>query len=127
MNITALGKYLRILRLNNAEIMKIMAEKVGVSVAYLSSVELGNKAPSSKFLKNIELSYGLRGDSLEEFRSAAAKSLESVSIDLSNSNDDDKKLALVFARKISELNRDEKNELARLLEKGNPNETSACH
>lgn len=127
MNITALGRYLRILRLNNAEIMKIMAEKVGVSVAYLSSVELGNKAPSSKFLKNIELSYGLRGESLEEFRSAAAKSLESVSIDLSNSDDDDKKLALVFARKISELNRDEKNELARFLEKGNPNENSTCH
>lgn len=127
MNITALGKYLRILRLNHAEIMKIMAEKVGVSVAYLSSVELGKKVPSSKFLKNIELSYGLTGDSLEEFRSAAAKSLDSVSIDLSNSDDNDKKLALVFARKISEMNRDEKNELARFLEKGNLDETSTCH
>ncbi len=127
MNITALGKYLRILRLNHAEIMKVMAEKVGVSVAYLSSVELGNKAPSNKFLKNIELSYGLKGDDLDEFRSAAAKSLENVNIDLTSFDDSDKKLALVFARKISELNRDEKNELARLLEKGTHDEISSCH
>ncbi|MDW0361046.1 helix-turn-helix transcriptional regulator [Halomonas venusta] len=126
MKITELGRFLRILRLNNAEIMKTMAEKVSISVAYLSSVELGKKAPSSKMLKNIEVSYGLKGEELEQFRAAAAKSLESLSIDLKDSSEEDKKLAMVFARKMQDLNDSDKEKLTRMLEKGGQRESITC-
>ncbi|NVF16235.1 helix-turn-helix domain-containing protein [Vreelandella maris] len=126
MKTTELGRFLRILRLNNAEIMKTMAEKVNISAAYLSSVELGKKAPSSKMLKNIEISYGLQGDELEQFHTVAAKSLDSLNIDLKGSSEEDKKLAMVFARKMQDLNDSDKEKLTRMLEKGGQRESITC-
>ena len=45
--ITAFGKFLRILRMDNGEILKTMAEKLEVTSSFLSAVENGKK----KFLQ----------------------------------------------------------------------------
>ena len=41
--ITSLGRFLRKLRIDQGEILKDMADKLGVSVSFLSAVENGKK------------------------------------------------------------------------------------
>ena len=41
--LTALGKFLRKLRIDNGEILKDMADKLGVTASFLSAVENGKK------------------------------------------------------------------------------------
>ena len=41
--LTSIGKFFRKLRIDEGEILKDMAEKLGVSVSFLSAVENGKK------------------------------------------------------------------------------------
>ena len=53
MTYTALGKFLRKLRVDRDERLYDMAENVGVSSAFLSGVENGHKKASASLINNI--------------------------------------------------------------------------
>ncbi|QGX87831.1 helix-turn-helix domain-containing protein [Escherichia coli] len=50
MQVTALGRFLRKIRIDKDQILKDMAEKLGVSVAQLSAIELGKRSISTLIL-----------------------------------------------------------------------------
>ena len=45
--LTSLGKFLRKIRIDNDEYLKDMADKLGVTVSFLSAVENGKKKESN--------------------------------------------------------------------------------
>lgn len=72
--VTDLGKALRKLRIDLGERIIDMADRLGISAAFLSAVETGRKAPPKKFLDEVIRVYGLEGNDAENLRLAAARS-----------------------------------------------------
>ena len=50
--LTSIGRFLRKLRIENGEILKDMAEALGVSSAFLSAVENGKKKMPESWIEN---------------------------------------------------------------------------
>lgn len=115
MSITALGKELRKLRLEKGEVMKDMANAIKVSSAYLSAVERGKKAPSEKMISGIKAQYQLSCSEIKSLHEAVVLSQNHISIDLNDSDDEDRMLATAFARKFKSLEESEKEQISKLL------------
>ena len=113
--LTELGKFLRKLRIDHSEILKDMADKLGVTVSFLSAVENGKKHMPSMWNKAICLLYDLNDAQIEEFTNAIAKTENRIEMDLSDVNSSQKKLAVSFARKLSNFDERQINHFTELL------------
>lgn len=101
--LTQLGKFLRKLRIDKNEILKDMADKLGVTVSFLSAVENGKKRmPSSWNTKICEL-YDLDDNQEDEFTKAIAKSENKIDFDMQDVTIEQKEIAVSFARKFSDF------------------------
>ncbi|MGV3741611.1 MAG: helix-turn-helix domain-containing protein [Burkholderiaceae bacterium] len=102
MKLTPFGLLVRKIRLDFGLTLKEMATALSVSSAYLSSVELGEKALSNK-LADQALAYlapKLNKQQYEELQAACAQSMKTVPV--SALNVDDRTLVAAFARRLNE-------------------------
>ncbi len=99
--ITAFGKFLRNLRMDNGEILKTMADKLEVSSSFLSAVENGKKKIPSDWATKIATLYSLSGEKLSELRNAISETNECIEIGLADLNRQQAELAFSFARKLN--------------------------
>lgn len=113
--LTSFGKFLRILRINNGEILKDMADKLNVSVSFLSAVENGKKEVPSLWEEKIADIYNLNSTEKEELTEAILKSKKEVKISLQELDDQDKDIVLEFARKFSDLDQQTKQNIMKYL------------
>ena len=116
--LTALGKELRIIRINNNEILKDMASKLNITSAYLSAIENGKREPTKKFMEALFAAYNLSDDEKERLNNAYFITIDSVNINLSNQSEAHKDLSLVFARKFDGLTDDQIKKLIAILNRG---------
>lgn len=115
MKVTELGKYLRKLRIDYSEVMKEMADKLGITTAYLSAIELGKRPPSSDLILNIEKLYLLNAAERERLLLVVANSVDEVKLDFENCSPSDKELAVFFARKFPEISMEDKKQMRKIL------------
>lgn len=64
--LTEFGKILRKIRIDNQELLKDMAKKLGVSSAYLSAVETGKRKVPSDWVPKVAALYTLDRESKDE-------------------------------------------------------------
>ncbi len=117
--ITSFGKFCRILRIERNELLKDMAENLGVSSAFLSAVENGKKEIPSSWFDKIKTLYALTDDVAKQLSTAIDASKKEYRISLENIAVEDRALALSFARKlesISQMDTHVKDELRSILE-----------
>ena len=101
--ITPFGIFLRKLRLDNNEVMADMAEKLDVSVSFLSAVELDKKnIPYSWFEKICKL-YDLNDRQERELREVICLSRHFLRVDLSDLSDEKRFLVFLFERKLESM------------------------
>lgn len=115
--LTELGKYLRLLRAQNGELLKDMADRLSMSPAMLSSVENGSRTIPKDFSEKIRKLYGLDRTEYEQLDLVIARTKEEVSMSFKGLSQADQKLAFSFARKFSELGDEEKNSIRQILER----------
>lgn len=97
------GIFLRKLRLDNNEVMADMAEKLDVSVSFLSAVELDKKnIPYSWFEKICKL-YDLNDRQEKELREVICLSRHFLRVDLSDLSDEKRFLVFLFERKLESM------------------------
>lgn len=96
--LTSIGKFLRKLRIDEGEILKDMATKLDVTVSFLSAVENGKKKMPAMWNKRICDLYHLDNQKILEFSSAIAETEKSLELNFSNTNIENKELAVSFAR-----------------------------
>ncbi|GAA0407063.1 hypothetical protein GCM10009133_14600 [Cocleimonas flava] len=113
--ITLFGKMLRKLRIDKDVVLGEMAQSIGFSSAYLSSVENGKKKITDDLIYKVTEYFSLSNEKIEELKQAALDSPVSVKIDLSNSVDDERALVGAFARKIGDLSEDDKSDFWEIL------------
>lgn len=114
--LTSIGRFLRKLRIDHGEILKDMAEKLGVTVSFLSAVENGKKKMPSIWNQKICNLYRLDARQKEEFTAAIADTERSVEMAFDNITMERRELAVSFARKFSELDDVQVEEIRRILQ-----------
>lgn len=113
--ITPFGKKLRIFRIERGEVLYDMAQKLNLSSSYISSIETGRRKVTEDFIKKLCEAYDLEDDELTSFRGAAEQSAVSVSLEFNNVSNEQKKLALSFAKKFDKLDSDTIKKINKLM------------
>jgi len=115
--LTNFGKALRKMRIDHGEFLKDMAAKLNVTVAYLSAVENGKREVPDEWLGKLSDKYDLTQDERKELQRYAYEEKESLKIDFSGIEQEEKELALAFARSFKDLSDDDKKVMQRIFEK----------
>jgi transcriptional regulator with XRE-family HTH domain len=114
--LTAIGKYLRKLRIDKGELLREMAGKLGVTASYLSAVENGKRKFPSDWETIITQHYNLNSVEQEKFKNAIEESADSVKIAFGDKSSSHKNIAFAFARKFEELDNDKLEKIKKILE-----------
>lgn len=115
--VSSLGKFLRGLRIENQELLKDMAKKLGVSSAFLSAVENGKKKLPDSWYEKLSQLYLLTEEQLTKLKQAVIESSSIVELDVAHSTCYQKKLAVSFAREFNSIDEDLCKKLLKLLKK----------
>lgn len=116
---TELGKFLRHLRIDMNENLKEMSERLGVSSAFLSSIESGKKKiPSNIKIKLIE-EYSLTELQIANLDEAISLSMNSVSINLENASLEKQKIGVLFARSFEEMDDEQIKKIQDIIRRRN--------
>ena len=115
--LTGFGKTLRKIRIDHNELLKDMAKRLNVTVAYLSAVENGNREVPDKWVDMISDSYNLTSAEKTELQRYAYEDKDSLKINISTLQKEEKDLALAFARSFKTLSDEERQELLRIFNK----------
>lgn len=116
--ITSLGRFLRKLRIDQSEILKDMADKLNVSVSFLSAVENGKKRMPSAWNTKICTLYRLTPEQKREFTTAIAETEESLEMDFYGVAAQKRELAVSFARKFSDFDEEQMEAIKKVLQGG---------
>lgn len=115
MRFTEFGEYFRILRLKHHEVLKDASDFLGVSCAFISSVECGKKSiPDDWFIKIVD-HYKLNVKEQKELRKSIDNSAKIVKVNIENMPRAQKELAVQFQRSFEELDEETANEILKIL------------
>lgn len=117
--VTAFGKILRKMRIDYSEVLGVMAKRLKVSPAYLSSIENGGREIPEDFIAKIVAEYGLSEEQKNELEEAKAKVKGAVNVDFTDQKTeaDYVETAVMFAKDFSRLSAEQVSELKELLKR----------
>lgn len=124
---TPFGKELRKIRIDLNEILMDMAEKLGVSPAFLSAVETGKKNVPNHWVDEIASAYHLSAENKDRLTQAAIDSTTQIKMNLTGASDLKREAALVFARQFDTISDDTVQSLLELIQKRNPKNRTGGH
>jgi len=113
--LTEFGKYLRRLRIESGELLKCMAEKLGVTSSYLSAIETGKRNIPDGWVEKISQLYNLDIIEQDQLKDAAINSAREITMDLQNMISKRKETVLLFARKFDEIDDSAIEKIRKLL------------
>lgn len=121
---TELGKWLKIFRLSESVRLYDMAEKMGISSAFLSAIETGNKAAPANFFDKVCDAYNLSPEQKNELmqvivntREQQAIKKESIHLVIDKPRQGIDNLAFSFARNANYLTEGQRAQLLDILAK----------
>lgn len=116
--LTSLGRFLRKLRIDHGEILKNMADKLGVTVSFLSAVENGKKRMPTAWNMRICTLYSLDEQQQADFSAAVAETENALVLDFSGVSFRNRELAVSFARKFAEFDEEQMASIRKILVEG---------
>jgi hypothetical protein len=114
---TEFGEFFRILRIKNHEVLADAKVFLGVSTAFISSVECGKKRVPSDWFNKITDHYNLSQEEQAELRHAIDNSKKIVKFDLSAASSLQKSVVLQFQRSFDEADEETMKEIQKVLER----------
>lgn len=114
--LTEFGKFCRKLRIDHNETQQDIANYLGVTTAYLSTVEHGKRNISEKIVDKLISRYNLSGAKLNQFKSTITNSISFIKIHLHKMNSLDRELILKIYYNLNELNDKDKKELINIID-----------
>ena len=97
------GKTLRKIRIDKGLTMAQMAKAIGITSAYLSTIERGNRKIPKNLTQNVIGHYKLSNEQVEELQKAELLSRDSIEIELEDMELSKKSLALSFANNLKDM------------------------
>ncbi|MCR5662529.1 MAG: helix-turn-helix domain-containing protein [bacterium] len=117
--ITSLGKFLRKLRIDKGELLRDMAQKLGVSSSFLSAVENGKKKMPEAWLRKFRELYCLTDSQFCDLKEAVNESVDAISLNMSGASPQARSLAITFARRFDSLDDKSRQKILHILNKSN--------
>jgi transcriptional regulator with XRE-family HTH domain len=117
--LTEFGRYLRKFRIDCGELLKNMADKLGVTPSYLSAIETGKRNTPGDWVEKIADLYHLDLIEKDQLVDATANSVKSVTMDLEKMATSRKETALLFAREFEKADDSTIMTIRNLLKKQN--------
>lgn len=114
--ITPFGKFCRKLRIDNGELLKDMASKLGVTASYLSAVENGKRKIPLNWLHLISKIYSLNEQQISELKKAIEESQTVIKFDLREFTNEKKDILLAFAREHKNLDSADLEKILKILQ-----------
>lgn len=112
---TSVGRFLRNIRIDRGEILRDMAQNLGVSSAFLSAVENGKKKVPDSWIQKLGSIYSLTPAQVSELKDAILCSGDTVELDIQNVSDESRRLAVSFARRFDTLDKEITKKLLGIL------------
>ena len=97
------GKILRKIRIDKGLTMAQMAKAVGITSAYLSTIERGNRNIPKYLTQNVINHYKLSSEQVAELQKAELLSIDSIEIELSDVDLDKKTLVFTLAKNLKNM------------------------
>ena len=97
-----------------------VAQKMGMSTAFLSSVENGKKRVPDDFVEKLGRALPAAAAQVGELEALANQAREQVVVPLPKASRNDADLATVLARKFNSLSEAQKNRIRAILDNYNP-------
>lgn len=121
---TSLAKFLRILRIQNDEVLGDMADHLGIMPSYLSSIEKNRRPLTPALQQKLIQYYNLNENQQKHLENCVAEAAKSVEVNLEKVKDEELfpeyvDTAVMFARDISNLGGTELKEIRDLLQSFN--------
>lgn len=113
--LTKFGKLLRMIRLENGEYAKDMADSLKVTPAYLSAVEHGKREVPNSWIAKLSEIYHLNNITIDKLTEAANETKGIVQIHINDMSEKNRKLANAFARKLENLESDDIEKMLKIL------------
>lgn len=98
--LTPFGKTIRKARIDYGFTLKEVADKAGVSSAYLSAVETGKKPLTNDFVNGLLKAMDLPEDRNKEIIASAATHIHEVKLNHQGRTSEEVEFAMMFARKF---------------------------
>ncbi len=118
--LTPFGKFCRKLRIDHGELLKDMADNLGVTSSYLSAIENGKRNVPLKWVSQLTEIYSLDQEMYNNLKEVAKQSKIINTLDVKDLNTDDKDLLMAFARKIDGMDDSDKLKIKKLLSHSKP-------
>jgi toxin-antitoxin system, antitoxin component, xre family len=112
---TNYGKVLRKIRVDRDELLKDMAGKLGITSAYLSSIENGKRQIPTGLTRTIAEKYELNHETIKKLEEAEDNTRTSIQFDFTDANENQKTTVLKLARQFSDLSDEQLAEIRRIL------------
>ena len=112
--VTQLGKILRIIRITTGDSMRSMAEKLDLSVSYLSAIENGNRNIPSNFEEKVINKYELSDKDKENLRNAISQTATRVNVNITELSE--KKRKLIYALSKNQIDEDTIDKLCEIVD-----------
>lgn len=113
--LTDFGRFLRKIRIDSGETLKDMAEKLNVSAAYLSAVEMGKRNIPEQWVNKISELYNLSEEEKNNLNKAADNSAKSITLNFDNISNTRKETAILFAREFENVDTETLDKIKKLL------------
>ena len=97
------GKTLRKIRIDKGLTMAQMAKAIGITSAYLSTIERGKRNIPKSLTQNVINHYKLSNEQVAELQEAEYLSMDSSEIDLSDVDLDKKTLVFAIAKNLKNM------------------------
>ena len=115
---TKYGEFMRILRIKFHEVMGDTAELLGVKLPFVSAVENGKRNVPEDWYEKIVKHYNLSLDEQKELREAINESKTQMKINLVNTNNVKRQMALQFQRSFDDIDEETARRIIEMLNSG---------
>lgn len=115
--ISPFGKFTRKLRIDCGELLKDMADKLGVTPSYLSAIENGKRNVPHNWINIIAELYSLNDEQIKQLKQAVKDSKIITTVDVRGLKESDKDIMVSLARSIDGMDKEQKEIIKKLLKK----------
>ena len=119
--VTQFAIYARKLRKDRGETLKVMAEKMHVTSAFLCAIECGRKQVPLSWVEEFPKAYNLNKEETTLFLNTVDITNKNTKIDLTKLNKDSKEVSLLFARNIKDCDPETLEKLKKILKEQEEN------
>lgn len=115
--LTAFGQFTRKLRIDHGERLQDMANRLGITISYLSAVERGLRNTPYDWADRLQRAYNLSDDATKQVKQAVAVSRIQGKLDMTHLSFKDKELMANLMVSLPTLSLHEKEQLYALMGK----------